>query len=172
MLVSSAGIGCEMGTLPCRLSARKVRARPLWGLTEFGPGLAALFSEVCGPALFLTLKVSFYKGEKEFKKSREHLSFLSAGMLRTAMREDKKLRAALHLLCRDALAGVVSACCSALPRMSSLNGNGNTLSLVCSFETLSAILALSCFLSFYKLLSLSVKGSEEMLSTEHDIHQT
>lgn len=93
-------------------------------------------------------------------------------MLGTAMREDKKLRAALQLLCRDALAGVVSACCSELPRMSSLNGNGNTLFLVCSFETLSAILALSCFLSFYKLLSLSVKGSKEMLSTKHDIHQT
>lgn len=103
MLVNSAGTGCEMGTLPCRLSARKVRARPLWGLTEFGPGLAALCSEVCGPALFLTLKVSFYKGEKEFKKSREHLSFLSAGMLRTAMREDKKLRAALHLLMQRCL---------------------------------------------------------------------
>lgn len=87
------------------------------------------------------------------------------------MHEDKKLIAAPHLLFRTGLAGVFSACCSELPRMFSHNGNGNMLFFVCSFETLAAILALSCIPSFYKLLSFLVKGSEEMLLTEQDIHQ-
>jgi len=86
------------------------------------------------------------------------------------MHEDKKLIAFLHLLFRDGLAGVFSACSSELPRM--FSRNGNMLFFVCSFETLTAILALSCIPSFYKLLSLLVKGSEEMLSTEQNIHQT
>lgn len=89
------------------------------------------------------------------------------------MHEDKKLIAVLHLLFRDGLPGVFSACCSGLPRMFSHNGNNrNMLFFVCFFETLAAVLALSCLPSFYKLLSLLVKGSEEMLSVEQDIHQT
>lgn len=61
---------------------------------------------------------------------------------------------------------------SKLAALNSLNGSGNVLFFVCSFETLVAILALSFIPSFYKLLSLLVKGSKEMLSIEHDIHQT
>lgn len=97
--------------------------------------------------------------------------FLSAEALRTLMHEDKKPIAALHLLFRDDLAGVFPACCSELPGMFSCNGNGNMLFFVL-FETLAAILALSCIPSFYKLFSLLAKGSKEILLTELDIYQT
>lgn len=43
------------------------------------------------------------------------------------------------------------------------NGNGNTLFFVYSFETLAANLALPFIPSFYKLLPLLAKGSEETL---------
>lgn len=79
------------------------------------------------------------------------------------MLEDKKLIAAPHLLFRGGLAGVFSTCCSELPRMFCCNGNGNMLFFVSSFETLAANLALPCIPSFYKLLPLLEKGSEETL---------
>lgn len=70
------GIGCEMGMMLSRLSAWRVRVRLLWGLTEFGPGLAVLYSEICKPSLFLTLKQPLpTKKRRHFKGLRNiHLS--------------------------------------------------------------------------------------------------